>query len=145
MKKKQIKKSEYTTATNKGVRFFSWEGLVEWGRVLITVAVILGLCGAAFVGIKSCTVDMASKRKASILLTEQSPLKVGDFVRAKVSNQLGIVVQYHCYPQYCLYSVRFNANASRTDVRLFGSDGMVGNYPIVLIEGLRDFELNKVK
>ena len=123
----------------------NWPAIKEWLRVLLFIVVVGGMFAALFAGVKGCTTDLNMNRKAAMHNKEMSPFKVGDLVRSKVSNQLGLVIAVGCYKDYCLYDVRFNASGSRTTTRLFGPDGMVANYPIVLITGLRDFELKKVK
>lgn len=123
----------------------TWDNIREWLRVLLFVVVVFIVFAIALAGIKSCTSDLNTNRQQALDNKKTAPFKVGDLVQAKVSGQLGYVVDVGCYPAHCLYDVRFNANASRTNVSLFGKDEFVNNYPMVLITGLRDFELKKVR
>jgi hypothetical protein len=149
MKKKQHK--EFPNVGTPGhidhgtTSMMNWPAIKEWLRVLLFIVVVGGMFAALFAGAKSCTADLNTNRKAAMHNKEISPFKVGDLVQARVSNQLGLVIAVWCYKDHCLYDVRFNASGARTNTRMFSTDGMIANYPIVLVTGLRDFELRKAK
>jgi len=67
----------------------------------------------------------------------------GELVVAIVSNDTGMVVREYWWRSGWEYEVRFSGKQSYTDTHILSSDGVIGTYPLALVE-MREFELRKV-
>ena len=110
---------------------------------LIGVGIAFGLVGTV-VGL----VMLAANAAAPTYGPPQTPAFAnGQLVSMKAFGHTGMVISSYCPRSVddrqfgCTYSVRFSAIQSRTDTRVFGSDGPIDVAPVALVHGIREYEL----
>ena len=123
--------------------YFMIDYHASWRDWLISGGLALGLFAALSGGIV-----LALRAAGPTYGPPQTPAFAnGQLVSMKAFGHTGMVISSYCPRSVdgrqfgCTYSVRFSAIQSRTDTRVFGSDGPIDVAPVALVNGIREYEL----
>ena len=110
---------------------------------VIAIGMVLGLMGTVTV-----LLALADSAVSPTYGPPQTPAFAnGQLVSMKAFGHTGMIISSNCPRSIgdrqfgCTYSVRFSAIQSRTDTRVFGSDGPIDVAPVALVSGIREYEL----
>lgn len=71
----------------------------------------------------------------------------GTLVQSVLSGQKGMIITLRCWAgeSACYYDVRFSGLQMTTNTRLLGADDSITNEPLMVVAGMREYELEDVK